>query len=545
MSLTALRSDVLGGLTVAVLMIPQCIAYGLLAGVPPRTALVAGLVPSVLYVVFGTSRQLSVGPAALISLMAAEAVAAVGPDLARQSEGWVALIVLLTVLAGAIQLGLGLARLGSLVNFISKPVINGFMSAAALIIAASQLGLLLGVDLAGGGFVTTVADAISRYDEVHLGTLFMALGCVLLLVLGRGLAPRAPIPFLLVVVTTALTWGLSLHTRGLDIVGAVPAGLPVPTLPALPEPALLIDLLPYAVGVAFVGFLESISIAQSMAFRHRTPVHPNQELVALGLGNLGAGLFGGLVSTGNISRTAVADQSGVRTPVAALVTAGGVLLTLAFLAPLFTYLPKATLAAIIVVAVVGFVDLGEPARLALFKRNDAVALIATFVATLVFGVTPGILGGVGVALALHLHKTSRPHAPLLGRVPGTQHYRSLARHSRAIVPDGLMILRVDESLYFANAPALKQSIELAWEEAEVAPRAFILDCSAVNDLDATALDVLEQVADELHSQGSTLALAGVSAPVHDILIRSGVLDHVGFDMVYIGVHEAVEALEGR
>lgn len=536
-----LRGDVQAGLTVAVMIIPQAIAYGLLAGVPPSVALYASLVPMTVYLLFGTCRELSVGPAALISLMTAQAVAAVAPEHATASEGYVAIAVLLAVMVGAVQLGLGLLRLGIMVNLLSRPVVNGFMSAAALIIAASQLSLAMGVSIPGGDFFQVVRGAVRAVPEAHVPTVVLTALCMGALVAAKRYAPRAPAAFLLVIVATLASLGLDLPGMGITIVGEVESGLPRFAVPEVPDVALLEALVPHAIAIALVGFMESISVAKTYGFKHRYDVDANRELAAVGMGNLVGGLFGAYVSTGNISRTVVSAQAGVRTQLAAGITALVVLMTLMWFAPAFTYLPKPALAAIIIVAVAGIVDFREPARLLSFRNADAAGLTVTFAATLVFGVEIGILSGVAAAIALHLLRTSDPHIATLGRVPGTTHYRDIRRHPDARIDPDLIILRIDESLYFVNAPVLKDAVEHASNEHPTVPEGIILDFIAVNDVDATALEVLEQMADELREAGTRLVITELSGPLHDIMDASGTLDHIGEENLFHSIADAVHS----
>ncbi|MCO4744656.1 MAG: sulfate permease [Proteobacteria bacterium] len=536
-----LRGDAQAGLTVAVMIIPQAIAYGLLAGVPPQVALYASVVPMTLYLMLGTCRELSVGPAALISLMSAQAVQMVAPEAAEASELWVALAVLLAMMVGAVQLGLGVMRLGIMVNLLSRPVVNGFMSAAALIIAASQLSLALGVSIPQGDFFHVLGDAIWALPNAHPLTVGVSIACISVLILLKKFAPKAPAAFLLVVVSTIASVALGFEAKGVTVVGAFDSGLPTPMLPVLPSTDMLKALMPHAVAIALVGFMESISVAKTYGFKHRYDVDANREFAAIGIGNLVGGLFGAYVSTGNISRTVVAAQAGVRTQLAAGFTASVVLLTLMWFAPAFTYLPKPALAAIIMVAVAGIIDFREPLRLLRFRNYDAFALGVTFILTLLFGVEIGILSGIATSIALHLHHTSTPHIATLGRVPGTTHYRDIRRHPDARIDPDVIILRIDESLYFANAPVLKDAVEHASNEHPDVPEGIILDFIAVNDLDATALEVLEQIADELHEAGTALLIAELSGPLHDIMEASGTLDHIGEECIFHSIEEAVHS----
>ncbi|TNE85752.1 MAG: SulP family inorganic anion transporter [Deltaproteobacteria bacterium] len=536
-----LRGDVQAGLTVAVMIIPQAIAYGLLAGVPPQVALYASLVPMSVYLLFGTCRELSVGPAALISLMTAQAILSVAPEVEDGSQLYVSLAVLLAMMVGVVQIGLGMLRLGIMVNLLSRPVVNGFMSAAALIIAASQLSLAMGIRLPHGDFFQVLGDALRAVPQAHFPTVVLTVLSMGALFAAKRFAPKAPAAFILVVVTTLASVGLDLQGMGITIVGPVDSGLPRLALPALPSVAMLEALVPHAIAIALVGFMESISVAKTYGFKHRYDVDANRELWAVGLGNLVGGLFGAYVSTGNISRTVVSAQAGVRTQLAAGFTAFVVLLTLLWFAPAFTYLPKPALAAIIIVAVSGIVDFGEPLRLLSFRNADAAGLAITFLATLVFGVEVGIVSGIGTAIALHLYRTSDPHIATLGRVPGTTHYRDIRRHPDARIDPDLIILRIDESLYFVNAPVLKDAIEHASNEHEDVPEGIILDFIAVNDVDATALEVLEQIADELREAGTRLVIVELSGPLHDIMEASGTLDHIGEENLFHSIADAVHS----
>lgn len=533
-----LRGDVTASLTVAVMIIPQAIAYGLLAGVPPEVALYASIVPMFAYVLLGTCRELSVGPAALISLMTADAIHQLRPGAEMGGQEWVGLAVLIAVLVGAIQLGLGLMRLGIVVQFLSRPVVSGFMSAAALIIASSQLSLLMGASVQGDSFFGILGGALRAVPDIHYPTLILGISCVVAMVVSRAVHKSFPMPFVLVVLTTALSWALGFKEQGIAIVGPVEGGVPTLVVPLF-STSQMMELLPYVIAIALVGFLESISVAKAYGFQHHYDVDANQELRAVGTANLFGGLFGGYVVTGNISRTVVAAQAGAKSQLYALLTATLVLVTVIVLAPLVEPLPKAMLAAMIVVAVIGIVDVKEATRLAGFRPQDAAGLVVTFFATLTMGVEQGILTGVGASLILHLYQTTKPHFAVLGRLPGTSHWREVQRHPNAIIEDNVIVIRIDESLYFANAPSLRDVVEHAYNVHPSHPRGFVLDCMSVNDLDSTALDVLQQIADEMALEGTQLCLAGVSGPIHEILEKSGCLSHIGEEHLYTTVDAAV------
>jgi SulP family sulfate permease len=532
------RGDIIAGLTVAVMIIPQAIAYGLLAGVPPEVALYASIVPMTIYALLGSCRELSVGPAALISLMSAQAIHQLRPEAEMGGPEWVAMAVLIAVLVGVVQLGLGLVKLGVVVQFLSRPVVSGFMSAAALIIASSQLSLLMGTSVEGSGFVGVMSGAVDAIPRLHQPTLLLGVICIAAMVGSRMLWKSFPMPFVLVVLTTALSWMFGFSESGIAVVGTVQGGLPSLVIPEVSMDQV-VELLPYVIVIALVGFLESISVAKAYGFQNHYDVDANQELRAIGAANVLGGLFGGYVTTGNISRTVVSAQAGAKSQLYALITAALVLLTVMLLAPLFQHLPKAMLAAMIVVAVMGIVDVKEAMRLAGFKLHDAAALVLTFAATLAFGVEIGILTGVSSSLVLHLYQTTKPHFAILGRLPGTSHWREVERHPEAIIEDEVIVIRIDESLYFANAPSLRDVVEHAYNVHPAHPRGFVLDCMAVNDLDSSALDVIQQIADEMKLEDTQLCLAGVSVPIHDILEKSGCLAHIGEKALFTTVHDAV------
>jgi SulP family sulfate permease len=348
-----------------------------------------------------------------------------------------------------------------------------------------------------------------------------------------------PMPFLLVILTTALSYQFGFNANlDIAIVGAVPGGFPEFQIPSA-SIAQLQAILPYAIPIALIGFLESISVSKTYAFQNGYEIDANQELRALGAANAVGGLFGGYVVTGNISRTVVSAQAGAKSQLAELLTASIVLLTVVVLAPLFEFLPKAMLAAMIIVAIIGVVDLGEARRLAKYKRRDAISLIITFLATLIFDVEIGILTGIATSIALHLYHTTAPHTATLGRISGTSHWLDANRHPDAVIDEEVIVIRIDESIYFANAPSLRDSIERAYTRHAVHAKGIVLDCVAINDLDSTAITMFEQVADELTESGTRLCLAGLSSPLHDILEKSGCIEHIGKDNLFLTVHEAV------
>lgn len=536
-----LRGDVVAGTTTAVMLVPQAMAYALLAGLPPIMGVYAALVPGVFYALLGTSRQLSVGPVAMDSLLVA---ATVGSIAATGTEQYLTAAILLAALVGLVQLLMGTLRLGFLVNFLSTPVVSGFTSAAALVIGFSQVQHLLGVTVEGSAnFVHLIRGIAAAMPEVNWVTASIGLGSIVTLILVKSASPRAPAALLAVTLGALVVYFAGMKDE-VAVVGAVPAGLPSPSLPA-GTLDLLVALLPGAVTIAFVSFMESISVAKVYARSQKYQLSPNRELIALGASNMAGALFHGYPVAGGFSRTAVNAAAGARTPVAALVTSAVVALSLMFLTPLFFYMPKATLAAIIVTAVVGLIDVRQVEHLKRVKRSDLVLLVVTFLATLLLGIVHGIFVGVGVSLLWFVVRTTRPHLAVLGRVPGTQLFRNVARVNGLITYEGVLILRMDAQFYFGNVAFLRDALERTERQMKSPLRAVILDASAINQLDSSAEAALSDMWQEYRDRGVQLVLAQVKGPVRDVLERSGLSERMGSFGKCLSVHEALVLLDAR
>ena len=546
-----LTGDAVAALIVTVMLIPQSLAYAQLAGLPPVAGLYASMAPLLLYAVFGSSRVLAVGPVAVVSLMTAAAIGPLaGPGTAAHANA----ALTLAFLSGTMLLAMGLLRLGFIANFLSHPVISGFISASALLIAASQLKALLGVQIDGHNLPELLGALWREAPHTHGLTLAVGAGTVLSLIAIRqhlkrvllrlGLSSRgADIavkagPVAAIAVTTGLTWALGWHAQGLRIVGSVPQGLPPLTLPDW-NPALWRELAMPALLISVVGFVESVSVGQTLAARRRQRIVPDQELVALGACNLGAAFTGGLPVSGGFSRSVVNFDAGAQTPAAGLFTALGILLATLLLTPALYFLPQATLAATIVVAVLSLVDLRVLQRTWAYSRPDFAALVVTLLATLGVGVEAGLLAGVAVSLTLYLWRTSRPHIATVGLVPGTEHFRNVMRHEVRVSPH-LLSLRVDESLYFANTRALEDRVNDA-VAAQPEVRHVVLQCSAIGDIDASALESLEAIDRRLADAGITLHLSEVKGPVMDRLAHTGFLQHLK-GQVFLTHYQAVATL---
>lgn len=543
--------DLVAAVIVTLMLIPQSLAYALLAGLPPEVGLYASVAPLVLYAVFGTSRTLAVGPVAVASLMTASALGQVAE--AGSPAYWQAAITL-AFISGLILLAMGLLRLGLLANFLSHPVIAGFISASGILIAASQLKTLLGVKAQGQTLLELLPSLASQAGRVHALTLAIGVGATAFLFWVRkglkpllvrlGLGPRAADlvaktgPVAAIVVTTALSWALDWRGAGVAVVGHVPDGLPPLTWPTW-DPGLWRQLAVPALLISVVGFVESVSVGQTLAAKRRQRIQPDQELVALGASNVGAALTGGFPVTGGFSRSVVNFDAGAQTPAAGVMTAAGILLASLLLTPALYYLPQATLAATIVVAVLSLVDLGVFGRTWRYARADFAAVSATLLATLAAGVEAGLVTGVGVSVGLYLLRTSRPHIATVGLVPGTEHFRNVLRHPVRVSPR-LLALRVDESLYFANARSLEDRIN---EGVAANPqlRHVVLQCSAVNEIDASALDSLEAINHRLADAGIGFHLSEVKGPVMDRLQRSDLLRALNGE-VFLTQYQAVARL---
>jgi len=546
-----LVSDLVAALIVTIMLIPQSLAYALLAGLPPEVGLYASVAPLLLYAIFGTSRVLAVGPVAVVSLMTA---AAIGEHAAAGTPAYWAVAITLAFLSGAMLLAMGLLRLGFLANFLSHPVISGFISASGLLIAASQFKTLMGVKAEGHNFVELVHALIVQSPNTHWLTLAVGvLTTAFLFWVRRGLKPlliRAGLnarladvlakagPVAAIAVTTVLAWALDWHAQGLKIVGNVPQGLPPLTLPlwdmglwqSLAVPALLISV---------VGFVESVSVGQTLAAKRRQRIEPDQELVALGASNLSAAFTGGFPVTGGFARSVVNFDAGAQTPAAGVYTALGITLASLFLTSALYYLPQATLAATIIVAVLSLVDLGILKRTWAYSRTDFLAVLATLLLTLAQGVEVGLMVGVAVSLALFLYRTSRPHMAEVGLVPGTEHFRNVLRH-QVVTSASVVSLRVDESLYFANARALEDWVNDVVADHPQA-RHIVLQCSAVNAIDASALESLEAIDRRLRDAGIAFHLSEIKGPVMDRLQHTHFLRDLS-GQVFLSHYQAVQAL---
>jgi len=533
-----LKGDLSAGLTVGVMLIPQGMAYAMIAGLPPIYGLYASTIPLIIYALFGTSRQLAVGPVAMVSLLTA---AGIGNIAEGGTETYIALAILLAFMVGSIQFLLGAFRLGFLVNFLSHPVISGFTSAAALIIGLSQLKHLLGVDIPRTHHVhEIIMNAIEKASEVHLVSLGVGLGGIVLILLARKINRAIPGPLLAVVFGILAVYVFGLTDTGIKIVGSVPDGLPSMSTPTI-SMASLQTLLPIALAISLVSFMESIAVAKAIQAKHKDyKVVPNQELIGLGLANIAGSFFQSYPVTGGFSRTAVNDQAGAKTGLAAIISALLIVLTLLFLTPLFYYLPKTILASVIMVAVFGLIDYKEAVHLWSSNRSDFWILLTTFLATLLLGIEQGIGIGVVLSLAMIIYQTSKPHIAELGNVPGSQFYRNVKRFDDVETQDNLLALRIDAQMYFANANYIRDAIDQYVQKKGQKLKGLIINSDSINNLDSSAIHSLSDLVDDLHNQDIKLMFSGVKGPVRDQMVKAHLIEKVGKDNFFMSVQEAVD-----
>ncbi len=546
-----LTSDLVAAAIVTIMLIPQSLAYALLAGLPAEMGLYASILPLIAYAVFGTSRALAVGPVAVVSLLTAAAVG----NLAMQGTAeYAAAAIVLAFLSGLMLTAMGVFRLGFLANFLSHPVIAGFITASGIIIATSQLKHILGIPTSGSSLVEIVLSLIEHLPETNLITLVLGAGATGFLFWVRkglkpllirwGLGPRlADVlakagPVAAVVVTTLISFGFGLSEKGVKIVGDVPSGLPPLTIPSF-DLSLWTSLAGSAFIISIIGFVESISVAQTLAAKRRQRIVPDQELVGLGTSNIASALSGGFPVTGGFSRSVVNFDAGAETPAAGAFTAVGITLAALFLTPMLYFLPKATLAATIIVAVLSLVDFSILKRTWDYSKADFSAVAATILITLGFGVELGVSSGVVLSIVLYLYKTSRPHIAEVGLVPGTEHFRNINRHEVLTNPE-LLTLRLDENLYFANARYIEDYVLDRLSRGQPVKH-VVLMCSAVNVIDLSALESLEEINRRLSDMDITLHLSEVKGPVMDKLERTHFLKELS-GRVYLSQYAAMQEL---
>jgi SulP family sulfate permease len=544
-------SDCVAAVIVTIMLIPQSLAYAMLAGLPPYVGLYASILPLVAYALFGTSRTLAVGPVAVVSLMTAAAASQVA---AQGTPEYMAAAITLAFLSGLILVVMAVLRLGFLANFLSHPVISAFISASGILIAASQVKHILGIKAEGDTLPKMAQELFEGIGGTNgytlaigvtsVGFLFWVRKSLKPLLVRAGLRARpadliakaGPVAAIALSILAVVALGLS--EAGVKIVGAIPGGMPPFAVPSF-DLQLWADLAPGAVLISLVGFVESISVAHTLAAKRRQRIGANQELAGLGAANIAAAISSGYPVTGGFARSVVNFDAGAETPLAGALTAIGILAATLFLTPLFRFLPQAVLAATIIVAVLSLVDLAAIKRTFVYSKADFAAMATTIVLVLLVGVEAGILAGVALSLLMFLWRTSRPHVAIVGQVPGTEHFRNVQRHKVLTQPE-LLTVRVDESLYFANTRVLEDTI---YDQIAARPEVqhVILMCSAVNQIDASALESLEAIAHRLNLAGVEFHLSEVKGPVMDALRRSDFFAHFK-GKVFLSQFEAVRDL---
>ena len=530
-----LRPDIIAGLTVWALLVPEAMAYATLAGVPPEAGLYAALPPLVLYAVFGTSRHLTVGPSSAVAVMVAATVA---PLAGGDGERYVALAAAMAVLVGVILIVAGIARLGFVSEFMAKPVLTGFIIGLALVIGAGQADKLFGIDAEGDDFFAVIWDIIVNLGDTHLETLLVGAGCLVLLFGLKRFVPRAPAALITVALSIIAVALFDLDNRGVHIVGDIPAGLPPLDIPDVGL-ADFQDLLPGALGLALVVYAESIAGARSFAAKHKYKVDANQELLALGASNVGVGLSQGFAVDASLSRSAVNDSAGAKTQVAGLVNAGLIFVTILALTPLFHDLPDAALAAVVISAVAHLVNVDELRRLYRLKKTDFWLAVVCMMGVLIVDVLPGLIIAVAVSILFLVYRASRPRTAVLGKVPDQDTFRDIERHPESETYPGLVIFRFEAELFFANASYFRDRIRELVAVADPPAQAVLVDAEAIQYIDTTAVTALEELQEELADSGVELLMARVHGRVRDMLRRSGLEERIGASRIYPSVRAGV------
>ena len=537
------RRDALAALAVWAVLVPQALAYATIAGVPPVYGLYAALAGLLLYALFGTSRVLNVGPTSSIAVLSAATIA---PIAAGSGETFVALSAALALVTGLLLVAGGIARLGFIAEFLAKPVLAGYFVGLALVIAIGQLPTLLGVESASGGFLRRAWEVVGELAETHDWTLVVGVGTLALLLALRAVAPRVPGPLVAVLLGVLVSRLLDLEERGVGVIGEVSSSLPSVGLPGI-EWDDFDRLLAGAAGVALLSYAESIAAARRFGEERGEEVDANKELVALGAANVGSGLVQAFPVDASVSRTSIADGAGQRSQLAGLMNAVLLVATILVVTRFFADLPQATLAAIVIAAVLPLMKTGELRRLWRLDEVDFALAVICLAGVLVLGVLGGLFVAVVVSLGALVYRSFRPNVAVLGRLrregePDEEfRFRDVSRHQELETYPGLVILRFDQEIFFANARLLRDAVRRLVRDADPPARAVLLDAGAVTHVDTTGTDTLHAIHDELAAQGVTFMIARLRGPVRDILVRSGLDDVLGAENVFPSVRRGVMA----
>jgi len=537
-----LKDDFIAGVTVAVLLIPQGMAYALIAGLPPIYGLYAALTPQIIYAFLGTSRQLAVGPVAMDSLLVA---AGLGALSIVDSDQYIQTAILLALTIGAIQFLFGLLKMGFIVNFLSKPVISGFTSAAAIIICLNQLRHILGISISQSNKIHVFTSALMQSETpINLHSLIIGIVSIILLILIKGW--NSKIPSALVIVVIGICWVTFTNQiqPSVAIVGNIPDGLPNFSFPPL-KWEIIKELIPISLTIALVAFMEAISIAKSIQEKHKTyEINPNQELLALGASNMIGSFFQSYPTTGGFSRTAVNNEAGAKTGVAALISALIVAIILTFFTDWFYYLPKSVLGAIIIVAVIKLIDYKYAIRLYKIRKDEFLVLLITFIATLFIGITEGILFGIIFSFLLLVYRTSKPHYAFLGRIGSTNYFKNIKRFpDEVVLRDDLIILRFDAQLFFGNIHFFKKLVFDSLNKNPRKVKGFIINARSMNYIDSTAIEQLIDIIEKIQEKGIRVMLVGATGPTRDSVIKSKLINVVKKGNLFITSGDATDSFD--
>lgn len=532
--------DFMAGLTVSVMLVPQGMAYAMLAGMPPIYGLYGGLIPLLLYAVFGTSRQMSIGPVAISALLVLAGVSQIAEPFSAE---YVSLVILTGLLVGAAQVLLSLFRLGFLVNFISHPVIIGFTSAAAIIIAISQFKDVLGFPVPRFDYAyEKVQYVLTHLSETNLFSTILCFGSIILMVVLRKIRRSIPGALVVTVIGAALVYFLGEELLPIDIIKEVPQGLPAFQLPEMTWENISV-LLPTVSTVTIICIVESIAIAKVLQAKHGDyKIRPDQELFALGISKVGGAFFQSIPTSGSFTRSAVNNESGARSGFASIITAIIIGMTLLFLTPLFYYVPKAVLAAIILLSVRSLFEWREAVALWHTHRSDFMMMLTTFIVTLALGIEEGVFAGVLLSILVILYKSTKPHMAVLGKLPNTNIYRNIDRYKTAERLEEGLIVRFDDQLYFANAAFFQDRIQ-EMVEAESELQFFLLDASNIHDIDSTGVHALEEVLNVLNKRNIPFNISGLRGPVRDRIAKEGLMERLGEKNLYLEIHQAITDLQ--
>lgn len=532
-----LKGDVIAGITVAIILIPQGIAYALIAGLPPIYGLYTALVPQVIYAVFGTARQVAIGPVAMDSLIVATGVATLA---LTGSESYIAIAILLALIVGIIQFLMGVLRLGFIVNFLSKPVITGFTSAVALTIGLNQLSNLFGVSFVKSDKIhVLVGDVCEKLTEINLNTAIIGLVACTIIVVLKKINSKIPNALIVVLLGILVLKFFEQNLLDVSIVKEIPSGLPSFSIPEI-DIAQIRELMPIAITLVMVGYLETISIGKTLESKQdEYRINPNQELIALGLGNIVGSLFKSYPSTASFSRSAINEDAGANTSMAALIASVLVVVTLLFLTPFFYHLPKTVLAAIIIVSIVKLVNFKEAKFLWKANNLDFWLLAATFFSTLFLGVEYGILTGVGLSLIVLIYRTSRPYVAELGKVPNSNFYRNVNRFDEVVIEEDVLVFRFDAQLFYANAGYFRDRLDEMVFKRKGKLKLIVLDAESINRLDSTGVEMLKDRIRYFHKKDIQFYFAGVKGPVRDAMFKGGILEIIDVNHFFMRANGAV------